>query len=112
MKLSMYSPPVPALIALLTFPSDDQEMFANLQAIEPEYSGYTASTFDPRINNFAGEPMSGGENVEYLDYVVVSSEYAVKTQNNNRVDVPRSTSSELWKHYNLSDHFPVSAVIK
>ena len=96
----------------LKFPGDYQQMFANLQAVEPEYSGYTASTFDPRINNFAGEPMSGGENVEYLDYVVLSSEYGQKAHNNNRVDIPRSTSSELWKHYNLSDHFPVSAVIK
>ncbi|MDW1502399.1 phospholipase, partial [Vibrio sp. YT-19(2023)] len=51
-------------------------------------------------------------NVEYLDYVMVSNEYGVKSFNDNRVDVPRSTAEGLWKHYNLSDHFPVSAVIK
>ncbi|EHK8983685.1 sphingomyelin phosphodiesterase [Vibrio vulnificus] len=94
------------------FPGDYQQMIANLSAIEPHYSGYTESTFDPRINNFAGEPLSGGENVEYLDYVMVSNEYAVKGDNNNRVDIPRSTAESLWKHYNLSDHFPVSTVIK
>lgn len=94
------------------FPGDYQQMIANLNAIEPTYSGYTESTFDPRINNFAGEALSGGENVEYLDYIMVSAEYAVKNQNSNRVDVPRSTDERLWKHYNLSDHFPVSAVIK
>ncbi|HHK8519055.1 sphingomyelin phosphodiesterase [Vibrio parahaemolyticus] len=96
----------------LKFPGDYQQMIANLSAMEPQYSGYTASTFDPRINNFAGEALSGGENVEYLDYVMVSNEYGVKSFNDNRVDVPRSTAEGLWKHYNLSDHFPVSAVIK
>ncbi|WP_045496062.1 sphingomyelin phosphodiesterase [Vibrio hyugaensis] len=96
----------------LKFPGDYQQMLANLSAIEPKYSGYTASTFDPRINNFAGEALSGGENVEYLDYVMVSNEYGLKSFNDNRVDVPRSTAESLWKHFNLSDHFPVSAVIK
>lgn len=96
----------------LKFPGDYQQMIANLSAIEPTYSGYTASTFDPRINDFAGEAMSGGENVEYLDYVMVSDEYNTKTINDNRVDVPRSTDERLWLHYNLSDHFPVTAVIK
>ncbi|MEX0335220.1 sphingomyelin phosphodiesterase [Vibrio tubiashii] len=96
----------------LKFPGDYQQMIANLSAIEPTYSGYTASTFDPRINDFAGEAMSGGENVEYLDYVMVSNEYQVKSYNDNRVDVPRSTDERLWKHYNLSDHFPVTAVVK
>ncbi|OAJ94923.1 sphingomyelin phosphodiesterase [Vibrio bivalvicida] len=96
----------------LKFPGDYQQMIANLSAIEPTYSGYTASTFDPRINDFAGEAMSGGENVEYLDYVMVSNEYQVKSHNDNRVDVPRSTGERLWKHYNLSDHFPVTAVVK
>lgn len=96
----------------LKFPSDYQQMLANLSVIEPSYSGYTASTFDPRINDFAGEAMSGGENVEYLDYVMVSNEYQVKLNNDNRVDVPRSTDERLWQHYNLSDHFPVTAVIK
>lgn len=94
------------------FPGDYQQMIANLSAIEPSYSGYTDSTFDPRINDFAGEAMSGGENVEYLDYVMVSNEYLPKSHNDNRVDVPRSTDERLWQHYNLSDHFPVTAVIK
>ncbi|MCW8346941.1 sphingomyelin phosphodiesterase [Vibrio sp. ZSDZ65] len=96
----------------LKFPGDYQQMIANLSAVEPSYSGYTASTFDPRINNFAGEALSGGENVEYLDYVMVSNEYGKKSFNDNRVDVPRSTADSLWTHYNLSDHFPVTALIK
>ncbi len=70
-------------------------MFANLQAAEPEYSGYTASTFDPRINNFAGEPMSGGENVEYLDYAVVSSSTHRKLTTITALMCLALTSSEL-----------------
>ncbi|NOH72555.1 sphingomyelin phosphodiesterase [Vibrio pectenicida] len=96
----------------LKFPFDYQRMMENLSVIEPDYSGYTESTFDPRINDFSGKALSGGEHVEYLDYVMVSNEYAMKMHNNNRVDVPRTTDERLWKHYNLSDHFPVSAVIK
>ncbi|MGR5499276.1 sphingomyelin phosphodiesterase [Vibrio sp. DNB22_10_4] len=96
----------------LKFPEDYQQMITNLSAIEPAYSGYTESTFDPRINDFAGEALSGGENVEYLDYVMVSSEFGQRASNDNRVDVPRSTDDSLWKHYNLSDHFPVVAAIK
>ncbi|MBU2895853.1 sphingomyelin phosphodiesterase [Vibrio hepatarius] len=96
----------------LKFPIDYQLMMENLSVIEPDYSGYTESTFDPRVNDFSGKALSGGEHVEYLDYVMVSNEYAVKMHNNNRVDVPRTTDERLWKHYNLSDHFPVSAVIK
>ncbi len=96
----------------LKFPDDYQQMMANLNVSEPLYSGYTASTFDPRINDFAGGALSGGANVEYLDYVVVSNEYGKKSYNDNQVNIPRSTAESLWKHYNLSDHFPVTAAIK
>ncbi|WP_339386401.1 sphingomyelin phosphodiesterase [Vibrio caribbeanicus] len=94
------------------FPGDYQQMLSNLSAIEPSYSGYTESTFDPRVNNFAGKIRDDNGNVEYLDYVMVSNEYLNKSHSDNRVDVPRSTSEGLWKHFNLSDHFPVSSVIK
>ena len=94
------------------FPTDYQQMFANLSADEPQYAGYTESTFDPRINAFAGNGLSGGENIEYLDYVVVSNEFAKRNENINTVKIPRSTVASLWKHWNLSDHFPVKAVIR
>lgn len=94
------------------FPTDYQQMFANLSADEPQYAGYTESTFDPRINAFAGNALSGGENIEYLDYVVVSNEFAKRNENINTVKIPRSTVASLWKHWNLSDHFPVKAVIR
>ncbi len=93
------------------FPIDYQDMLNNLQASEPSYSGYTESTFDPRINSFAGQPGSGGENIEYLDYIVVSNEYKSAESNTNTVKVPRTTAEPLWKHWNLSDHFPVKAEI-
>ena len=93
------------------FPIDYQNMLSNLQASEPSYAGYTESTFDPRINSFAGQPGSGGENVEYLDYIVVSNEYKSVESNTNTVKVPRTTAEPLWKHWDLSDHFPVKAEI-
>lgn len=93
------------------FPDDYQSMLANLASIEPDYAGYTESTFDPRINSFAGKTLSGGDNVEYLDYIVVSKEYAATAGNNNTVKVPRTGTESLWEHWDLSDHFPVKAAI-
>ncbi|WP_255550648.1 sphingomyelin phosphodiesterase [Moritella sp. 28] len=96
----------------LKFPTDYHQMFVNLSADEPQYAGYTESTFDPRINDYAGSALSGGENIEYLDYVVVSNEFAKRNDNINTVKIPRTTVASLWKHWNLSDHFPVKAVIR
>jgi endonuclease/exonuclease/phosphatase family metal-dependent hydrolase len=96
----------------LKFPTDYQQMFENLSADEPQYAGYIESTFDPRINGFAGIALSGGENIEYLDYIVVSNEFAKRNENINTVKVPRTTVASLWKHWNLSDHFPIKAVIR
>lgn len=93
------------------FEDDYQQMFANLKAKQPSYSGYTESTFDPRINEFAGTPLSGGENVEYLDYIVISDEYAQTQSNDNDVKVPRSSAASLWQKWNLSDHFPVVSIV-
>ncbi|WP_119394288.1 sphingomyelin phosphodiesterase [Salinibius halmophilus] len=84
--------------------SDYPAMLANLNASEPGYAGYTASTFDPRINSFAAEY----DVVEYLDYILVSNEYDQSQSNINEVTVPRSTDARLWEHWDLSDHFPVS----
>ncbi|MDE1231618.1 sphingomyelin phosphodiesterase [Vibrio aestuarianus] len=95
------------------FADDYQSMLTNLSVTEPSYAGYTESTFDPRINDFAGKPSSGDGNVEYLDYVVVSKEFAQPSEQNlNTVLVPRTTDKRLWQHYNLSDHFPVKAEIR
>lgn len=96
----------------LKFPDDYQSMFANLKASEPEYAGYTSSTFDPRINPFAGEPGDNDEFVEYLDYILISDEYKPVNSNVNTVKVPRSSAESLWKHWDLSDHFPVKAEIR
>ncbi len=96
------------------FPDDYQQMFANLQAAEPgvfrlyRFLPLTHASTTLRVNL-----ASGGENVEYLDYVVVSSEYAAKAHNDNRVmsqDFQPAVS--YGSTTNPSDHFPVSAVIK
>ena len=93
------------------FEDDYLSMLANLQADEPQYLGYSESTFDPRVNAFAGKIISDDENVEYLDYIIVSNEYGIKKLNHNTVRVPRSTAAKIWGDWNLSDHFPVVAEI-
>lgn len=87
------------------FTQDYQWMHMLLRANEPTYTGYTSATYDPTINSYASSSS------EYLDYVVVSTEYGQVESNTNRVDIPRSTSSGLWYHWDLSDHFPVVATI-
>ncbi|WP_339331486.1 sphingomyelin phosphodiesterase [Aeromonas hydrophila] len=93
------------------FADDYASMLANLNADEPRYGGYTEATFDPRINPYAGGPLSGGANVEYLDYLVVSREYGAVRHNLNSVWIPRSSDGSLWPASNLSDHFPVKGEI-
>lgn len=93
------------------FADDYAGMLANLNADEPAYGGYTEATFDPRINPYAGGPLSGGANVEYLDYLVVSREYGAASHNLNSVWIPRSSDGSLWPASNLSDHFPVKGEI-
>ncbi|TNH88895.1 endonuclease [Aeromonas hydrophila] len=93
------------------FADDYAGMLANLNADEPGYGGYTEATFDPRINPYAGGPLSGGANVEYLDYLVVSREYGAVRHNLNSVWIPRSSDGSLWPASNLSDHFPVKGEI-
>ncbi|NRD74086.1 sphingomyelin phosphodiesterase [Shewanella sp. VB17] len=93
------------------FEHDYLSMLAHLEADEPQYTGYTESTFDPRINAFAGKVVADNGNVEYLDYILVSNQHGIKKSNRNTVHVPRSTAAQLWGDWNLSDHFPVGAEI-
>jgi endonuclease/exonuclease/phosphatase family metal-dependent hydrolase len=87
----------------LKFADDYQQMQQNLQAVVPMSTGYTASTFDPRVNKYAAKY----DTVEYLDYVVWSRLHRQPTAARNDVRVPRSTSGALWGKWDLSDHFPV-----
>ena len=96
----------------LKFPGDYQQMLDKLQSSEPTYAGYTASTFDPRVNIYANAFGSGSNTVEYLDYILVSNAYRTAASNVNTVNVPRNTDADLWQHWDLSDHFPVKAVIQ
>ena len=91
----------------LLFPGDFQQMMTTLDSSEPDYLGYTGATFDPRININS----QAFDVVEYLDYIFVSDAHAVANSNVNTVRVPRSTEASMWKLWDLSDHFPVEAVI-
>jgi hypothetical protein len=79
----------------------------NLNATAAPSTGYTASTFDPRVNKLAGAAGSGGTAVEYLDYVVASNTHRQPTQARNDVRILRTTADPLYMTWDLSDHFPV-----
>lgn len=87
----------------LKFPDDYASTQQNLNASVPVSTGYTASTFDVRVNHYA----SAYDTVEYLDYVMWSNDHRQPVDSRNDVRVPRSTSDALWGKWDLSDHFPV-----
>lgn len=87
----------------LKFADDYQAMQQNLNATVPVATGYTASTFDPRVNYYAAKY----DTVEYLDYVVFSKAHRQPSFSRNEVRVPRTTVDALWQRWDLSDHFPV-----
>ncbi|MEW7863991.1 sphingomyelin phosphodiesterase [Aeromonas diversa] len=92
------------------FPDDYAGMLAGLNAHEPGYAGWDA-TFDPRVNAYSGGLLSGGANVEYLDYVMVSQDHAPASANRNTVFIPRTSAAGIWPESNLSDHFPIHAEV-
>ncbi|GAB2918669.1 sphingomyelin phosphodiesterase [Rheinheimera gaetbuli] len=87
----------------LRFADDYSQMQSNLSAVVPAISGYSASTFDPRVNHYA----ASYDTVEYLDYLVYSTAHRQPRQAGNDVRVLRSTSDALWRKWDLSDHFAV-----
>ncbi|WP_445115631.1 sphingomyelin phosphodiesterase [Acinetobacter sp. WZC-1] len=91
----------------LLWPDDYASMLKNLNATAPVSTGYTASTFDPRVNKLATAPGSGGTEVEYLDYVLSSNTHRQPVKSSNDVRVLRSTADPLFMVWDLSDHFSV-----
>jgi endonuclease/exonuclease/phosphatase family metal-dependent hydrolase len=91
----------------MLWPQDYAQMLLNLKATDPVSTGYTASTFDPRVNKLAGAAGSGGTTVEYLDYIVSSNTHRQPIQSRNDVRIIRSAANPLFMTWDLSDHFPV-----
>ncbi|MBU1311332.1 MAG: sphingomyelin phosphodiesterase [Gammaproteobacteria bacterium] len=89
----------------LRFADDYSQMQANLAAAVPAISGYSAATFDPRVNHYA----ASYDTVEYLDYLVYSTAHKQPRYAVNDVRVFRSTGDALWRKWDLSDHFAVLA---
>ncbi|MEC7120393.1 MAG: sphingomyelin phosphodiesterase [Pseudomonadota bacterium] len=89
------------------WPQDYAQMLVNLNATDPISTGYTESTFDPRINKLAGAAGSGGTTIEYLDYVVSSNTHRQPIQTRNDVRIVRSAADPVFMIWDLSDHFPV-----
>ncbi|WP_341665004.1 sphingomyelin phosphodiesterase [Vibrio sp.] len=82
-------------------------MLSTLEVDPPEYKGYTRGTFDPVINTYASSDYSGGDSVEYLDYVFVSAEHRRASENSNTVKLQQRVSYGTWSKWHLSDHFSV-----
>ena len=87
-------------------------MLNALQTSSPIFSGYTESTFDPRINVHAQNIFSGSSQAQYIDYIFASDEFGTINEITNEVLVPRSSDSPLWQIWDLSDHFPVRALVR
>ena len=90
----------------LVWQDDHAQMQAILNATDPLSTGHDA-TFDPRINTLAQAYGSGGDTVEYLDYVLYANDHLQPVSARNDVRIPRSTADDLWRLWDLSDHFPV-----
>jgi len=91
----------------LLWPQDYAQMQINLNGTVPVSTGYTESTFDPRVNKLAGAGLTGGSTVEYLDYVVSSNNHRQPMQARNDVRILRSAADPVFMTWDLSDHFPV-----
>lgn len=92
----------------LKFPDDYSAMQVNLNGTVPVSTGYTESTFDPRVNKYA----AAYDTVEYLDYLVWSNDHRHPVESRNDVRVLRTTQDSLWEKWDLSDHFPVLGEFK
>lgn len=86
------------------FPGDFARMQSILNATMPRATGYSRATFDAEVNRNADRTSN---KVEYLDYVLVANDHRQPAASVNDVRVPRSVSDDLWKVWDLSDHFPV-----
>ena len=82
-------------------------MLATLEVDPPAYMGYTAATFEPKINPYALAKYSGGEKSEFLDYVFVSLEHRRASNNTNTVKLKQRINKDQWGQWHLSDHFSV-----
>lgn len=90
----------------LLWPGDYAQMLGILNATDPVSTGHDA-TFDPRINTLSQAYGSGGDTVEYLDYVVYANDHLQPVAARNDVRIPRSTGQGVWGVWDLSDHYPV-----
>jgi endonuclease/exonuclease/phosphatase family metal-dependent hydrolase len=90
----------------LKFPGDYAQMLANFNATDPVSTGHDA-TFDPRINTLSQAYGSGGDLVEYLDYVLSANDHRQPIQSRNDVRIFRSGAAAVFHTRDLSDHFPV-----
>lgn len=80
-------------------------LFTNhFKAKKPTYIPSNVTTWDPNYNSYlegASDPK------EFLDYVLVRNDKLIPTTYNNKTMVIRGMEDEMWKIFDLSDHFGV-----
>ena len=75
---------------------------AVLDATEPMALGDYPYSYAGPVNVYADDIYN-----EYLDYVLYSNEHVAPITSSNTLLLPRSTASEHWGSWDLSDHYPV-----
>lgn len=86
----------------VNFPQEHMAFLQLLNATEPEGTGEYPYSYAGPVNVYADDQYN-----EYLDYVLYSNDHLMPYNAENKMLTPRSISSEHWKSWDLSDHYPV-----
>ncbi|KZZ52437.1 endonuclease [Oleiphilus sp. HI0118] len=86
----------------VNFPQERNDLMTALNATEPMALGDYPYSYAGPVNVYADDSYN-----EYLDYVLYSNEHVAPITSSNTLLLPRSTASEHWGRWDLSDHYPV-----
>ena len=70
----------------------------------PTYLGNENATWDSDKNHYL---LDATDPKEYLDYVLPMNSHLLPTVNTNKVAIYRTITDEMWKKFDLSDHYAV-----
>ncbi|MBX7224811.1 MAG: T9SS type A sorting domain-containing protein [Chitinophagales bacterium] len=73
-------------------------------AVQPSYIGAENASWDSDKNHYL---VSSSDPKEYLDYVLPMGSHLVPNVNTNKVAIYRTIADEMWKIFDLSDHYAV-----
>lgn len=82
-----------------------EKMYQKLDAYLPDTFGFLPS-YDIHTNTYAT-----GDEIEYLDYVLVLKGWKIPVENRNEVRVYRSIADDMEGKWDLSDHYGVAGLL-